>query len=694
MDSFKLSLLCRTVMSKLHWSIVVGLLCAAAQRAPSQSNGPVLVDPDLVLTTVVTNLEVPTSMAFLRRNDFLVLEKASGRVQRVTNGTVTTVLDLPVNSASERGLLGIALHPRFPRNPSVYLYWTESSTGADSAELADVPLLGNRVDRFHWDGSTLTMETNIIRLRSFQMDEGQPLRGNHDGGIIRFGPDGKLYIYIGDNGRRGQMQNLPDGPSRAGNTPDDQFGGPEPDNAHLTGVILRLNDDGTTPRDNPFYRAGALRGGEAGTNLAKVFAYGIRNGFGMAFDPISGQLWEAQNGDDSFTEINQVGAGFNLGWVQVMGPLARIAQFKEIETSTNFFGLQQIRWSPTNIADTAEEAISRLFWVYEGGNRFGARMVGSQEVPPVTTDSRAVARFALNQDGTLSYELRATGPITNATQAHIHLGARTQNGPVVAFLLGMTPGTNFESGDLIASGTLTDADVIGQPGFTATITNLVERMRQGRAYANLHTVAFQAGEIRGQISVTDRAPVSRYSDPEFSWKFEVAPAGIGFVNTLSLGPKYYGDMLVGAARDFLQGGTLFRFNMRWAQRSDFHHDGDNEDDDEDNDGDGRWDRRHSWSRLGRTLSFDDPRLNDRVADNLDKFDITESESLLFGTNFGVVTDIHTGPDGKVYLVSLSNGAVYSIGGPKPSRNHNGDNNDDDDDDRGENNNRGSRYSHD
>jgi hypothetical protein len=86
-------------------------------------------------------------------------------------------------------------------------------------------------------------------------------------------------------------------------------------------------------------------------------------------------------------------------------------------------------------------------------------------------------------------------------------------------------------------------------------------------------------------------------------------------------------------------------------------------------------------------------LNDRVADNLDKFDITESESLLFGTNFGVVTDIHTGPDGKVYLVSLSNGAVYSIGGPKPSRNHNGDNNDDDDDDQGENNNRGSRYSH-
>ena len=67
--------------------------------------------------------------------------------------------------------------------------------------------------------------------------------------------------------------------------PDDQFGGPEPDDAHLTGVILRLNDDGTTPRDNPFYAAGAAIGGEVGANIQKIFAYGIRNSFGMAFDP-------------------------------------------------------------------------------------------------------------------------------------------------------------------------------------------------------------------------------------------------------------------------------------------------------------------------------------------------------------------------------------------------------------------------
>jgi glucose/arabinose dehydrogenase len=279
-------------------------------------------------------------MAFLGNNDLLVLEKASGHVKRVVDGVIQPLpaLDLPVNSASERGLLGIALHPAFPANPGVYLFWTEGSTGADSSALEEVPLLGNRVDRFIWNGATLTLDHNLIQLRAFQADMDQPLRGNHDGGILRFGPDGKLYIYMGDNGRRGQMQNLPDGPGPSGNQPDDQFGGPEPDDAHLTGVILRLNDDGSTPLDNPFVLAGATRGGEAGANLQKVFAYGIRNGFGMAFDPFSGRLWEAQNGDDTFTELNLVEPGANLGWVQIMGPLSRLHEYKAIETSSNFFG--------------------------------------------------------------------------------------------------------------------------------------------------------------------------------------------------------------------------------------------------------------------------------------------------------------------------------------------------------------------
>jgi len=181
-----------------------------SQHASGQAPAPTVVDPNLAVRTVVAGLNQPTTMAFIAPNDIFVLEKPTGKVQRIRNGGIEgTVLDLAVNSASERGLLGIALHPDFPGNPGVYLYWTQSSTGQDSGNLADVPLLGNRVDRFNWNGTFLTFDRNLIQLHAFQADAGQTLRGNHNGGIVKFGPDGKLYIVIGDNGRRGWMQNLP-----------------------------------------------------------------------------------------------------------------------------------------------------------------------------------------------------------------------------------------------------------------------------------------------------------------------------------------------------------------------------------------------------------------------------------------------------------------------------------------------------
>lgn len=347
------------------------------------------------MSTVAAGLNQPITMAFIGPDDILVTEKATGRVRRVTNGVVAVapVLDLAVNSNSERGLLGIALHPRFPRRPYVYLYNTESSTGADSNLAADVPLLGNRVDRFVWNGTTLTFDRNIIRLRAFQNDRNNianpllpVLRGNHNGGVIRFGPDGKLYIIIGDNGRRGWMQNIREGLVDTGTAKvDDDFGGPEPDNAHLTGVILRLNDDGSTPRDNPFYSLGRRHdddhhgerregrrnawldtlGEEVVANLQRIFAYGVRNSFGMTFDPKKGELWTTENGGRAFDEVNRVTAGSNLGWVQLMGPLERVADFKQIEVAAGVgangpAGLQQQRFPASAIADTPEEARRRL----------------------------------------------------------------------------------------------------------------------------------------------------------------------------------------------------------------------------------------------------------------------------------------------------------------------------------------------
>lgn len=348
----------------------------AALRAQS------LVDPNLSVATVVSGLAQPIAMVFLGPDDLLVTEKASGQVKRVQNGVVSgVVLDLAVNSASERGLLGMALHPQFPQNPGVYLYHTESSSGTDSGLVTDVPLLANRVDRFVWDGSTLVFDRNIVRLRALQNDLNgvtnpqQPTqnptavpRGNHNGGVIRFGPDGKLYVILGDAGRRGFLQNNLEGP-----TPDDEFGGPLPDLAHTTGVVLRCNADGSPPWTNPFYFLGAVlvlfaptpTVAEVGTSLQRIYGYGVRNSFGMTFDPYTGQLWTTENGGRAFDEINRVVRGWNGGWIQAMGPTSRIADYKSIEVAagigaTGPAGLQQLRWLATNIADTGNAARSRM----------------------------------------------------------------------------------------------------------------------------------------------------------------------------------------------------------------------------------------------------------------------------------------------------------------------------------------------
>jgi aldose sugar dehydrogenase len=484
----------RMQRSAVMFAVGASLACAGS----AQAQGPEVVDPNLGVRTAASGLSQPVAMAFIGPRDALVVEKASGRVKRVVNDTVQgVVLDLNVNSNSERGLLGIALHPNFASNGLVYLFWSESNTGADSGSSTAIDVLGNRVDRFHWDGSTLNpiaAGNPIIRFRAFQQDAGQTARGNHNGGVIRFGPDGKLYAIVGDTGRRGWTQNLENGPFGPG-IPDDQFGGPQTDAAHRTGVIVRLNDDGSAPTDNPFFGAGAMMGGEVGENVQKIFSYGIRNSFGMDFDPVSGDLWQQENGDDSFSEINRVEPGMNSGWIQIMGPASRVAQFRAIENTmgpisdprapNGYFGLQQNRWQPTNIAETPEEALSRLF---------------------------------------------------------------------------MFPGAHF-------------------------------------------------------------------SDPELSWKFELGPGGIGFVKGRALGPQYEGDLFTGGSRDFVEGGHLFRLQLTGNRRK---------------------------------VAVDDPRLEDRVADNIGKWELTESESLLFGRNFGLVTDIHTGPDGHLYAVSNTHGAVYEI----------------------------------
>ena len=174
---------------------MAGLVVAGSVQAQS------LVDSSLTYDTVVSSgLSFPIAIAFLNPSDpnrFFVIEKNSGCVKLVQNGVVvSTVLDLPVNNASERGLLGIALHPDFAANGHVYLYYTRSSTSSDASSSAD--WTDNRVERYRWNGSALVEPTLIV---AFPRDPTQSNGPNHNGGVILFGPDGKLYGVTGDLNR-------------------------------------------------------------------------------------------------------------------------------------------------------------------------------------------------------------------------------------------------------------------------------------------------------------------------------------------------------------------------------------------------------------------------------------------------------------------------------------------------------------
>jgi glucose/arabinose dehydrogenase len=250
----------------------------------------VVDDPSIVVETVATDLIAPTGMAFVGSDDILVLQQLDGTVLRVLNGTVLPdpVLDLPVdNGLLDRGLLGIALDPDFANDGFVYLLYV-------LADMDGGPATGIRVDRFRWDGSALVEQHPVMSLS---------IRPNvfRIGGVILFGGDDALYTITGDQQKLGKLQNV-----TSGGSPDD------------TSSILRTFGDGAPPSDNPFYGfTGALQ------PMNRNWAYGIRNSFGMAVDPVTGDLWDTENGQESYDEINRVVRGLNSGWVWLQGPDAR-----------------------------------------------------------------------------------------------------------------------------------------------------------------------------------------------------------------------------------------------------------------------------------------------------------------------------------------------------------------------------------
>jgi glucose/arabinose dehydrogenase len=266
-------------LGRTVWVVLLALLCAACDvTGEDQGDGNDLGSIDtgggkktedaggssgtsverVGVSTLATNLEVPWSFAFLPGGNALVTERDSGRLLTVNpSGEARVVQTLPEGGSGEGGLLGVAVSPNYEEDRYVYAYYT---TERD-----------NRVVRFRIGEEPEPVLTGI------------PVNSYHDGGRIKFGPDGMLYISTGD----------------AGDTENSQ------DRGSLGGKILRIEPDGSIPKDNPF----------AGN---PVYSYGHRNVEGLAWDA-EGQLYASEFGQNTWDEVNRIEAGENYGWPEVEG---------------------------------------------------------------------------------------------------------------------------------------------------------------------------------------------------------------------------------------------------------------------------------------------------------------------------------------------------------------------------------------
>jgi len=270
-----------------------------ASQAMADSNRPQLSDSSLQGEKVIEGLHHPTSMKFVGQNDILILEKDTGAVRLVSNGTLQLdpIFQTTVESQSERGMLGLAVSNASvatadgTTKKNVFLYYTEPGASGE---------VRNRIYKHEWDDGNKSSDNKLGQGKMILDLPGTP-GPNHDAGKLAIGPDGMLYAVIGDLNHDGMVQNFENGPP-----PDD------------TSAIFRIDQNGNAANNS-------LSDDDPAVNavLSKYYAYGIRNSFGLAFDPVTGKLWDTENGAASDDEINVVAPGFNSGWQDIMGPIER-----------------------------------------------------------------------------------------------------------------------------------------------------------------------------------------------------------------------------------------------------------------------------------------------------------------------------------------------------------------------------------
>lgn len=253
---------------------------------------PTIKDPNLKVETVATGLALPTTMAFIGPNDILVLEKSKGTVQRIVNGQMLAepLLQVNVSSEVERGMLGIATSKdNQTGTTNVFLYYTEAQGGEPVA---------SRLYRYELANDKLVNPVLLLDLPAVPGPR-------HNSGNILIGPDNNLYVSVGDlDGHITLAQNVNGASGVDGSS-----------------SILKITQDGQPVGQ------GIL--GESGISK-KYYAYGLRNSFGMDFDPVSGKLWDTENGASYGDEINFIEPGFNSGWLQIQGTAPVDFEFEDL----------------------------------------------------------------------------------------------------------------------------------------------------------------------------------------------------------------------------------------------------------------------------------------------------------------------------------------------------------------------------
>jgi aldose sugar dehydrogenase len=256
---------------------------------------PKVTDSRLIVQEIADGLNSPTSMAFLGPEDIIVLEKNQGTVRRIVNGSLLPepLLDVNVATEGERGMLGVAVSTNGNKySPqSVFLYYTEAEAEDEGKAI------GNRLYKYQFTNNHLVDPKLILDIHTLP-------RSIHNGGVVTFGPDNDIFLVVGSA--------TGDQPQKQDTTVMNVGDGLEPDGRS---GILRFTQQGQAIPERD--EENKVLGNEYPLNL--YYAYGIRNGFGIDFDPVTGNLWDTENGPRFGDEINLVEPGFNSGWKTIQG---------------------------------------------------------------------------------------------------------------------------------------------------------------------------------------------------------------------------------------------------------------------------------------------------------------------------------------------------------------------------------------